>query len=107
MILDPNRTVTVRTHLIDLQTIRVFEGSDDRWSSIFGQRSPMHDLVGFPFNFVPCHGFAAEPVILQHSTRFDPISIVASIFKIQTAILGRTARTLVMSIMRPFGRCPS
>jgi hypothetical protein len=35
--------------LIDWQTIRVLKESDERRSSMFGQRLPSRALVGFPF----------------------------------------------------------
>jgi hypothetical protein len=60
MVLDPNRPVAVRTFLIDRQAIRVFKECDERRPSMFGQRLPLHDLVGFAFNLISRHGFAAE-----------------------------------------------
>lgn len=36
VILDPNRTIAVRTNLIDRQSIRVFKECDERWPGMFG-----------------------------------------------------------------------
>jgi hypothetical protein len=41
----------------------VFKERDERWSSMFGQRLPMQNLVGFPFNFIPRHGRVNPPQV--------------------------------------------
>jgi hypothetical protein len=57
---DPNRAVAIRTLLIDRQAIRMFKERDERWTSMFGQRLPPHDLVRFTFNLIACHGLVGE-----------------------------------------------
>jgi hypothetical protein len=67
VILDPDRTMTIRTLLVDGQAIRMFEKCDERWSSMFGQRLSPHDLVGFTFNLIARHGFVGE-LVIEHAS---------------------------------------
>ncbi len=62
MVLYPNHPVAVRTFLIDRQAIRAFKECDERRPRMFGQRLPLHDLVGFAFNLISRHGHIAELV---------------------------------------------